>query len=375
MTDAAEHPREAARLAALREYDVLDTPREAEFDDIARLASEICGAPISLVCLIDADRQWFKAETGFGRRETPLESSICAHAILVNDVVEIEDTAADPRMRGNPLVDGEPRLRFYASAPLRTPEGLPLGTLCVLDYAPRALSPLQRNALRVLARQVMAQLDLRLALKRQELLRLEIDHRVKNSLASVAAVIRLQLRETADPAVVAALKDAETRIGRIALLHDHLYRASSAQEVDFAAYLGQVGAMLEGAAPDGVTIVIEAAPIVGDARTAAQIGVIVTEFVLNSAKHAFPGGRAGWIRIALRQTGEGVELHCQDNGVGRADGAAASGGIGLRLMKASAQQAGGEMRLVEGVEGFGVVVRLAVRPARATEPRREIAGA
>jgi hypothetical protein len=162
---ASSHPRQEARLAALRGYNILDTPREADFDEIVALASQICEAPISVVNLVDAERQWFKAEVGLGVRETPIETSICAHAILEEAFVEIPDTLQDQRMRGNALCDGEPGLRFYAGAQLQTPDGLPLGTLCVLDYKPRTLTPLQRNAIIVLGRQVMAQLDLRLALR------------------------------------------------------------------------------------------------------------------------------------------------------------------------------------------------------------------
>jgi two-component sensor histidine kinase len=259
--EAAEHPKQAARLAALRGYEILDTPEEEAFDEITQLASEICETPISVVNLIDAGRQWFKAEVGLGVRETPLATSLCSHAILEEDFVEIPDTLEDARMRDNPLCVGAPGLRFYAGALLKTAEGLPLGTLCVLDHRPRRLTPLQRNALQVLARQVMARLDLRLALKRQRLMLKEIDHRVKNSLAAIMAVIRIQLRGSEDEGVNAALRDVETRIGRIALLHEQLYRASSAHEIDFADYIVRVGEMLRGSIPDSIRIETEADPV------------------------------------------------------------------------------------------------------------------
>ena len=159
--------REARRLAALRRYEILDTPRETVFDEIAALAAEICGTPIGVVNLIDEGRQFFKAEVGLGVRETPLETSFCAKAILEDEFLLIPDAASDPRFEGNPLVTGDPHLRFYAGALLKTAEGLPIGTLCVLDTAPKALTPLQQRTLRVLAKQVMTQLDLRLALKQK----------------------------------------------------------------------------------------------------------------------------------------------------------------------------------------------------------------
>lgn len=161
---------EADRVEALRAYGILDTPTEPEFDDIVRLAAETFGAPIAVVNLVARDRQWFKAEVGIGARELPLDVSICAHAILQNDFMVVPDTRDDPRFSANPLVTAEGGLRFYAGALLRSAAGLPIGTVCVLDRAPRpdGITPHQRLVLEVLARQVMTQLDLRRALAEQE---------------------------------------------------------------------------------------------------------------------------------------------------------------------------------------------------------------
>lgn len=158
------HPNEAERLQALRSYAILDTPIEPAFDDITRIASHVCQTPISVVNLIDNGRQWFKSEIGLGVRSTPLDTSICAHAILEHSFLEVPDTTKDARFDCNPLVTGEPYLRFYAGALLRTPDGLPLGTVCVLDSKPRQLTADQRDILAALARQVMSQMELRRAL-------------------------------------------------------------------------------------------------------------------------------------------------------------------------------------------------------------------
>jgi signal transduction histidine kinase len=158
------HPNEPERLAALRSYSILDTPFEAAFDDITKIAAHVCRTPIALISLIDAGRQWFKSEVGLGQRQTPLQNSICAHAILEHGFLEVFDTTQDPRFANNPLVTGEPHLRFYAGALLRTPDGLPLGTVCVLDRKPRKLTPDQRDILVALARQAMAQMEFRRAL-------------------------------------------------------------------------------------------------------------------------------------------------------------------------------------------------------------------
>jgi two-component sensor histidine kinase len=352
---ASLHPRQEARLAALRGYNILDTPREADFDEIVALASQICEAPISVVNLVDAERQWFKAEVGLGVRETPIETSICAHAILEEAFVEIPDTLQDQRMRGNALCDGEPGLRFYAGAQLQTPDGLPLGTLCVLDYKPRTLTPLQRNAIIVLGRQVMAQLDLRLALRRQKLLLKEIDHRVKNSLASISALIKLQARAAKDDDSLHFLEAVDSRISRIGALHEQLYKAGDGGEVNLGDYIDQVVTTLRATGAANVRIELSADMIVANPPLAAAFGVIVSEFVMNSLKHAFPDGRHGQVSIALKADGPGIKLTCRDNGVGFFD-ASAKRGIGLRLIEASAAQCGARVETLEATPGFGIAV-------------------
>jgi len=167
VVGSADEPFERARLAALHDYRILDTPPESPFDDVARLAGAVCSAPVALVSFVAADRQWFKAAEGVEIRETPLNSSICRHAIRYGNLFVVPDTTLDPRTAANPLVSGPPHFRFYAGAVIETPEGLPLGTLCVLDHEarPEGLSDLQSQALRTLARQVMAQLELRRTLR------------------------------------------------------------------------------------------------------------------------------------------------------------------------------------------------------------------
>jgi class 3 adenylate cyclase len=154
---------EDARLAELREYNILDTGPEPEFDDLVGLASQICGTPVALISLIDAQRQFFKARTGLDVTQTPRDAAFCAHAIVEPGLTVVPDAAADPRFADNPLVISDPNIRFYAGSPLITPKGHAMGTLCVIDRIPRTLDQTQRKALETLGRQVVTLLQLRRA--------------------------------------------------------------------------------------------------------------------------------------------------------------------------------------------------------------------
>jgi PAS domain S-box-containing protein len=155
-------PLEAARLAVLRGYGVLDTPPDPALDDLVRLTARLCGTPISLVSLVDIDRQWFLARTGVEATETPREQAFCAHALAPGaGMLEVPDATADARFADNPLVTGPVGIRFYAGCPLVTPSGATLGTLCVIDRKPGRLSAAQADTLAALSRQVVAHLELR----------------------------------------------------------------------------------------------------------------------------------------------------------------------------------------------------------------------
>ncbi len=159
-------PSEERRLAALYEYELLDTPSEDLFDSFTRLAARLCDTPISLITLVDRDRQWFKSSVGLDVRETPREVAFCAHTILGDGPFEVRDASADPRFADNPLVTGDPEIRFYAGYPLRSTDGEAIGTVCVIDRKPRTLTPKQHDALAAIAGAIVEQFEARRTLLR-----------------------------------------------------------------------------------------------------------------------------------------------------------------------------------------------------------------
>jgi len=180
---------EAARIAALNRYAILDTEPEQSFDDLVILAAYVCKTPMAMLSLVDEHRQWFKSKVGVQVRETPREVSICSHAIQQEDLFVVPDTSEDPRFRENVLVVGEPRIRFYAGAPLINEDGFALGTLCVVDREPRELDEDQRSALMSLSRLALAQMELRQNLR---LLKDALNDRTKEEHARELEVKRLE---------------------------------------------------------------------------------------------------------------------------------------------------------------------------------------
>jgi PAS domain S-box-containing protein len=177
---------EEERLRALYTCRVLDTPPEPEFDDVTLLAAQICGAPLAAVSLIDCDRQWFKSRLGLDATELPRGVAFCAHTILQPELMLVPDAQNDPRFSDNPLVTGDLGIRFYAGMPLRMPDGLTLGALCVIDKKPRQLSADQQAALRALGNQIATQLELKRHIAAQEKLiaeRLEAEQQLQVEIA------------------------------------------------------------------------------------------------------------------------------------------------------------------------------------------------
>ncbi len=180
---------ESARVTALDRYAILDTEPEQAFDDLVALAANVCRTPIAMLSLVDDHRQWFKSKVGVEIRETPRETSFCAHAIEQRELFIVADTSNDERFRENPLVVNDPHIRFYAGAPLINEDGFALGTLCVIDRQPRELDDTQQEALKSLSRLALVQMELR---RNLELLKEALNDRTREEHARELELKRLE---------------------------------------------------------------------------------------------------------------------------------------------------------------------------------------
>jgi two-component sensor histidine kinase len=311
VTGVTREGSEEARLAALAAFDILDTSAEEGFDDIVHLAREICATPVALVSLVAADRQWFKAKIGFDACETPIEQSVCAHALGSTDLLIIPDLTLDPRTRENTLVTGEPRIRFYAGAPLIMSTGVIIGTLCVIDDVARpfGLTPAQAESLQRLARQVMAQISLRQALREQQkveqqrqLLNAELAHRLKNTLTMVQAMANQTLRGVTEQDAVAAFKK---RINVIAAAHDVLLRESWA-----AADMGAVVRAALGIFDVSSRFDVSGPEITIGPRATLSVSMLIHELATNALKYGALSTEGGRVSVAwsLEPTGHAVDI-------------------------------------------------------------------
>ena len=252
---------EDARLRALADYGVLDTAPESGFDDIVVVAMTLCQTPVALVSLVDRERQWFKARRGFAPCETPLSQSVCAHALHQDEMLVIPDLTRDPRTRDNALVTGEPFMRFYAGAQLVTPAGVKLGTLCVIDTVrrPDGLTPQQRDALEALARQVMAQLELRRTVAERDYALVE---RGRSQAALRSDAERHQAMIAMQHAIGAAGDDLDTVLGAVVQGALHVIQEAEGaavemvdgDEIVYRAVAGKLTPFLGQRLPLGITL-------------------------------------------------------------------------------------------------------------------------
>ena len=292
-------PNETERMAAVRRYDILDSPPDGAFDRITALAARRLGVPIAIISIVDEDRIWFKSHHGLPVAQIGREPGLCASAILGDTPYLVEDARSDPRSLANPLVAGDFGLRFYAAVPLTTSDGHNLGTLCVIDKEPREITQEQIEDLKDLASIVMDQLELglssRQAVSRANLLAKEIDHRVMNSLQFVSTLLAMQSRSSDAREAAVQLEQAAHRVAAVAQVHRHIY-ADAADEVSCIAYLRRLCDDLADIL--GRKIVVEGDEEMVPANSIQPIGLIANELVTNAAKHG--AGAVSLIATRLR---------------------------------------------------------------------------
>ncbi|EYD73775.1 sensor histidine kinase [Limimaricola hongkongensis] len=359
MRDVFDHTSER-RAEAIRSLGIMDSEDEADFDEITSYAAEICEAPISLVTLVNDERQWAKSAFGTQQRDYTMDESICAHGLSGPDFLEIEDTAADPRTRDNPLVTGPDPIRYYGGAILKLGDTTPIGALCILDRKPRRLSDATKRLLIILARQVTRRMELRRALAAQETLASEVDHRVKNSLQMVTALVRIQRAQARSDETREALSETIDRLSAISLLHAELHKVSARNEIALHQFLPDIIRHLETTLPPNVAIRHRLVPLMVRSEVAASLALLLNEAVANAAKHAFPEGRDGRIDVALELAGGEARLSVVDDGVGsdRLEAAPERGsGLGRQIIDASVARVNGEIFRRSGAEGTRIEIR------------------
>jgi signal transduction histidine kinase len=376
---------EHQRLLSLSSYDILDTPREAAFEDVTCIAAQICQTPMALISLVDLTRQWFKSAVGLDAAETPRDVSFCAHAILGSDMFVVPDAALDPRFRDNALVTGAPFLRFYAGAVLHSLEGYKLGTLCVLDRAPRQLEDGQRAALEALARQTMVQLELRRALRATE--------RVNRYRSRVMAVAAHDLKQPVNIVHMAldtlsqrlaseddrqVLGYAASAIAKLNSELDALALASRLDQESLRVDSFPIDRVLEStrdnwtlrAKRKGLRLKVRACN--ATVRTdETMLSTIIGNLVGNAIKYTDRGGvlvgcrrRGDALVIEVSDTGRGIEedqLAAIFNSFHQLDGAAEGLGLGLAIVKRTAELLGYDLDVVSR-PGRGSRFSVAIRP-------------
>ena len=344
---------EEERLAAVRRYDVLDTPPDGAFDRITAIAARRFGVPIAIISVVDQDRIWFKSHHGLDVKQIGRDPGLCASAILSDIPHILPDATKDIRSLVNPLVAGDFGLRFYAGVPLRTSDGYNLGTLCVIDREPRTIDQAQVDDLKDLASVVMDQLELRLssirAVNLARMLAREIDHRVMNSLQFVSGMLTMQGR-TASPESSAELRQAADRVMVVARVHKHFYANEPSERVGCLKFIQRICADLSDVL--GVSISVEGVEAIIPTTKIQPIGLIVNELVTNAAKYG-----SGDIQVRLAPAGHGrFELSICDHGPGLAadfDPSRSGNGLGMRLVVTLASQLHGSVAAGANPSGCG----------------------
>lgn len=388
MIDIIHHP---DRLEALEQYQIMDTPPDKDLDEIVELASKICGKPISLISLLDQNRQWFKARVGLDVDQTPVDIAFCRYAIQDNQVFVVNDATKDERFVDNPLVTGKPDIRFYAGTPLTTFSGQNIGTLCVIDNKPGEITPDQLDALRILGKQVVKQFELKKALRlqNQHLFKLNeqrveledlvkfkdkvfalIGHDLKGPIGSVSQLMSMfrtgvlsaeELREVAET-IELQIRDTESILNNV-LTWAKSNRAGHTPQKVSTRLDDLIQSVIEQnrlEAENKQIQIFSDAPLKDYSANidAESVEIVLRNLVRNSVKFSLPGGQ---VQVGYKATDHELLFYVKDTGVGFDDAVASrlfkdeehvttygtakekGTGIGLLICKNLVQRNGGKI--------------------------------
>jgi two-component sensor histidine kinase len=339
-------------------------------DRIVRLAARLFGAPMAFISLVDAHRTFCIAGYGSNVREAERHYSFCAHSMLGEEVMVTCDATQNARFRDNPMVTGEMGIRFYVGASLRTSDGLALGSLCVMDTAPRErprqdlLDDLTDLAFLIVeefelrsattAKRDKTELELRRSLQEKETLLQEVHHRVKNNLQIVSSLLKLQADTLADPSAASLLRESQQRVLSMALIHERLYTGKQMAAIEFDSYartLVQELVYSYAGRAGNVTGRILPPPIFLTIGQAIPCGLILNELVTNALKYAYAPDKIGEVIVELHESPEGrIRLAVSDYGKGLPPGFSTknSKSLGLRIVDVLAKQLGGTLTYETG---------------------------
>ncbi|MCP3975653.1 MAG: GAF domain-containing sensor histidine kinase [bacterium] len=380
-------PDEAQRLAELKNYEILDTVAEATYDAITYLASQICDVPIALISIVDEDRLWFKSRVGVEATETHRDLAFCAYAIHdPTEIMVVTDASLDDRFNSNPLVTGDPSIRFYAGAPLATETGNALGTLCVIDREPRTLTEGQETALEALSVQVMALLELRRTVRDLEQKQVElaeatrqresfmatVSHEIRTPLTSVVGYVELLQGDLPDGERAEMLTNVAREAADVESLIEDLLIAARAEadslrvaavSVNLPAQIAQVMESLATQISSPITVETQECRAVGDP---ARVRQIVRNMLTNAFRYGGPNttisslGDEETCHVVVADDGEGIaEADCErifDQFVQVQNGrdVPSSVGLGLPISRLLAEKMGGSLtyRFEDGLSKF-----------------------
>jgi two-component sensor histidine kinase len=372
---------EVERLESLEDYDILDTPRDEAYDNLTQLAAQFFDVPIAFISLLDQDRQWFKSVYGMETRETNRSCAFCNYTMVHDSTFVVEDALDDDRFQGNPLVEKDPNIRFYAGHPLYGKDDLPLGTFCLIDRTPRSFSSSDEENLRHFSQQAESLLDMhlreqQLARRNRELeetqqelnetlqykdsLLNEVHHRIKNNLQSISSFLRLQSREMDQDPAQSAISESEQRVRTISLIHERLHVDGAHTELEFDDYVRDLLSSIYQAHSEQAKHVrrdlnVDALEL--DVELVVSLGLFITEAVMNALQHAFGDGSSGTITVEFHERGDDYRLEIADDGKGFEPGDdGIEDSFGLRLLKTlGTGQLSGELSIRES-QGTQIVL-------------------